>query len=255
MEHGDFTSLAKNYIHRPGYDHLLLNSIAKVIGIGDYTKAKIVDVGAGTGKLTEELSKIGFKNITSVEPNDSMREEGINYTKACNIKWISGSGESTNVESNFADWVLMGSSFHWTNTNKSLPEFSRILKEKGFFTAVWNPRDIESSELHKRIESKIYEIIPKSDRVSSGNSKFTNQLYEIMVSTGNFKNVFYLETKFNVLMTKERYLGAWNSVNDLRVQAGEEKWEKVIWTIGNEIKDLDNVLVPYKTRAWTAEKV
>lgn len=103
---------------------MLLEKLVKCIN--DENKAtkdlKVVEVGAGTGKLTRMLWDFGMQ-VLAVEPNDNMREEGIKYTKETNIKWQKGSGEATGVESNFADWVIMASSFHWTDPKKSLPEF------------------------------------------------------------------------------------------------------------------------------------
>lgn len=55
-------------------------------------------------------------------------------------------------------------------------------------------------------------------------------------------------------MTKERYLGAWLSVNDIQVQAGKERWEKILLMIDKEISSMNELEVPYKTRAWTIIK-
>ena len=74
MKHGDFTDLAKYYVDRPGYSSVLLNYIKA--NIKEILKRELVvaDVGAGTGKLTENLERIGLSGF-AVEPNDAMREE------------------------------------------------------------------------------------------------------------------------------------------------------------------------------------
>ena len=73
MLHGDFTELAKFYGNRPGYSKIVLeclkNHIINTIGEG-----KVADVGAGTGKLTENLAEIGLSGF-AVEPNEAMRAE------------------------------------------------------------------------------------------------------------------------------------------------------------------------------------
>ena len=63
----------------------------------------------------------------------------------------------TGLKDNCVNWALMGSSFHWTDSKLAVKEFYRILAPGGFFTAIWNPRDIESSELHRKIEDAVYE--------------------------------------------------------------------------------------------------
>ncbi|MDD2656648.1 MAG: class I SAM-dependent methyltransferase [Patescibacteria group bacterium] len=250
--HGDFTQMAKNYINRVGYSELVLKNLASYVGIDG--KSIIADVGAGTGKLTENLLSLESEKIYAVEPNEQMRQEGINYVKNKKVEWMNGSGEDTNLESNSIDWLLMGSSFHWVDIEKGLKEFSRVLRPGGFFTAIWNPRNINGNPLHEKIENKIYEIVPDMKRVSSGSGKFTEFLFENLISTGDFEDVIYVEAHHNEIMSKERYLGIWKSVNDIRVQAGEEKWSLILKNIEDIIKDYKEIEVPYKSRSWTVKK-
>lgn len=254
MKQGDFTKLAKQYINRPAYSEILLENLLQIV---DYKTKKsnfqIVEVGAGTGKLTKMLLEMGL-NVIAVEPNEAMMEEGVLYTKEFdNIKWVKGSGEVTNVGSNIADWVIMASSFHWTDSEKSLPELSRLLKDDGYFTAIWNPRNIQVSEFHTKIEDNIKKIVPNLQRISSG-SQSTKQWEYVLVSTGDFKDCIFMETDHLELMSKDRYMGAWHSVNDIQAQAGVQRWNEIISMIEDEIKDLETIEVPYKIRAWTAKK-
>jgi ubiquinone/menaquinone biosynthesis C-methylase UbiE len=256
MKQGDFTKLAKQYINRPAYSKILLESILKIIDYdNEKSTFKVVEVGAGTGKLTKMLLEMGL-DVIAVEPNDAMREEGIKYTeKFDNIEWIMGSGEDTKVNSNVANWVIMASSFHWTDPTKSLPEFARILKNNGYFTAIWNPRNIKISKFHTKIEENIKKIVPELKRVSSGAKENTKEWEYIITSTGDFKDCIFMETDYEEIMNKERYIGVWESVNDIRVQAGEERWQQLMDMIKKEIKDLKYIKTPYKIRAWTAKKI
>lgn len=70
----------------------------------------------------------------------------------------------------------MGSSFHWTDAPRAVEEFRRILKPGGFFTAVWNPRDIKRSQVHTEIEEMIYKEVPDLKRVSSGSTITTEYI-------------------------------------------------------------------------------
>lgn len=116
MKHGDFTELAKFYVDRPGYSLELLkmikNHIMQEQGVESVCAA---DVGAGTGKLTENLVQIGVKGY-AVEPNDAMRAEGIKlFAEKDTFVWSKGSAEMTALPDECVDWVLMGSSFHWAD--------------------------------------------------------------------------------------------------------------------------------------------
>ena len=132
MKHGDFTELAKYYHHRPAFSGMLIDKLVACINTAHkpVSELRVVEVGAGTGKLTKMLDALGMQ-VTAVEPNDNMRSEGMLYTKGSNVVWKKGSGEETGVESHCADWVVMANSFHWTDPNKSLPEFARILDSSG----------------------------------------------------------------------------------------------------------------------------
>ncbi|MCI8750339.1 MAG: hypothetical protein HFH66_03050 [Lachnospiraceae bacterium] len=75
MKHGDFTELAKYYVDRPGYSIVLLNYIKADIQNELKKELVVADIGAGTGKLTENLEQCGLSGF-AVEPNDAMRAEG-----------------------------------------------------------------------------------------------------------------------------------------------------------------------------------
>ena len=253
MKQGDFSELAKNYINRPAYSKLIIDALLKHINF-DANNFAIADVGAGTGKFTKEIGNLKCK-IFAVEPNDAMRSEGVVYTKDFdNISWSKGSGEDTGLASNSVNWVVMASSFHWTDPKKSLPEFSRILKKGGFFTIIYNTRNVQSSPLHQKIESMIKQMVQNLQRVSSG-SKNVNDWFSDLTEGNYFKDVMFMECKHTETMTRERYLGAWESVNDIRAQAGETCWGKIMDQIRGIVSAYDKIDVPYKMRAWTAQKV
>ena len=170
MKHGDFTELAKFYGNRPGYSRVVLeclkNHVLNTVGEG-----KVADIGAGTGKLTENLAE-----------NEAMRAEAAKHPWGERFVWSEGYAETTELADNCVNWALMGSSFHWADSKLAVKEFHRILVPGGFFTAIWNPRDIESSELHQRIEEAVYAEVPAMKRVSSGKSISTEEMKEKLLS-------------------------------------------------------------------------
>ena len=50
-------------------------------------------------------------------------------------------------------------------------------------------------------------------------------LTEQLWSSPWFEDVVYIEGRHNIIMAPERYLGAWRSVNELRVQLGEQQFD------------------------------
>lgn len=256
MKQGDFTALAKDYINRPGYSEMALRIILNFVEAStppdlSHHCVKVADVGAGTGKLTENLAAIGLTGY-AVEPNDAMRIEGIKlFEDKDSFTWSKGTAEETGLPDNSVDWVLMGSSFHWADTSLALKEFHRILRPGGFFTAVWNPRNIESSELHMDIENSIYAMVPNLKRVSSGSRSNMADMDKKLLSTEFFTDLFLIEANHSVVMSKERYMGAWRSVNDIHAQAGDELFGNILQMIESKIADYNEIEVPYITRAFT----
>lgn len=251
MKHGDFTELAKFYGNRPGYSKVVLeclkNHVFNMVGEG-----KVADIGAGTGKLTENLMEIGLSGF-AVEPNKAMRAEAAKNVWGEVFCWSEGYAETTGLEANCVKWALMGSSFHWADSKMAMEEFYRILVPGGFFTAIWNPRDIENSELHQKIEEVVYTEVPTMKRVSSGKAITTEEMREKLLTGGFFKDILFIEAPHVEIMTKERYMNTWKSVNDIQVQAGEEGFERILRKIEKIIIDLNEIEVPYRSRSWTVQ--
>ncbi|MBI2339379.1 MAG: class I SAM-dependent methyltransferase [Deltaproteobacteria bacterium] len=253
MKPGDYTELAKHYFHRPGYSKQVLKALALYMDAAR-DGFLVADIGAGTGKLTGILMDLGLSGY-AIEPNEAMREEGLRLCRdRSRVKWSKGTAEETGLSDASVDWILMASSFHWTNSIAALAEFHRILRPGGFFSALWNPRDLEKSPLQKRIEEIVCAMAPGLKRVSSGAEKYTRGLEQTLIGTGHFHHPIFMEAPHEETMDRQRYLGVWRSVNDLQAQAGELKFQEILDRIESEISGLDRIVVPYKTRAWTVQK-
>lgn len=248
MRKGDFTQLASHYQCRPGYSHSILERCFD-IPLKARKKLVVVDIGAGTGKLTQDLFSLGFAGY-AIEPNKAMFEIG---KQACpSFRWLQASAEKTTLDDSCADFITMGSSFHWTDKDKALAEFYRVLKPGGHFIALWNPRDLSASPLQMEIDLWIRKRLKGFSRTSSGASSYTQNLEQELTRGGYFSNVRLCEGKHQEIMSKERYLGAWKSVNDIQAQAGDEGFREILVYIENKIAGLDEIVMPYKTRAYIA---
>jgi len=90
---------------------------------------------------------------------------------------------------------------------------------------LWNPRLIEVNPLLVEIESHLDTLLSNIKRISSGRSGITETLTERLWASPYFDDVVYLEGRHLIEMNPSRYMGAWRSVNDLRVQLGTEKFD------------------------------
>jgi ubiquinone/menaquinone biosynthesis C-methylase UbiE len=254
LKAGDFTVLAHDYSkYRPDYS---LSVLKALLGLIDRPKEALdfVDVGAGTGIWTRMVQSMGVRSITAVEPNAEMRKNGIADCQNIGIRWLAGSAEATGLDDSSVDFVSMASSFHWANFDEAIEEFHRILRPGGRFTALWNPRLIEVNPLLVEIEAHLDTLRPDIKRVSSGRSGITETLTEQLWASPWFEDVVYLEGRHVIEMTPDRYLGAWRSVNDLRVQLGPEKFDAFLAFVEQRIAGLEVIEATYLTRAWSARR-
>jgi SAM-dependent methyltransferase len=98
----------------------------------------VVDLGAGTGKLTRGLVALGH-SVTAVEPLAEMRAELERAVPAARV--LEGSAEAIPLPGGTADVVSCAQSFHWFDHGRSLPEVARVLRPGGRLALVWNSRD------------------------------------------------------------------------------------------------------------------
>lgn len=115
---------------------------------------KILDLGAGTGIMTNLLSQAGYRSITAVEPVDAMRSKIT--TSLTNVNCLKGTSWSIPVDSSSQDVVMLAQSFHWFDDIQSLQEIHRVLKQGGLLVLVWNMESKERSEWVAKLRS-LYE--------------------------------------------------------------------------------------------------
>ena len=254
MKHGDFTGLAGDYAKfRAGYAPQVARAILSYVG-RDAASVDAADIGAGTGIWTRMLADHGLNSVVAVEPNDEMREQGIETSRGMGIIWRKGSAEATGLPNGSADLVSMASSLHWVDFDKACDEFHRVLRPGGVFVALWNPRLIEANSLLVEIEAQITRLKPDIRRVSSGRSGITERLTEMLSAKAQFAQVLYLEGRHSLQQTPEQYIGAWSSVNDLQVQLGPELFRKFLDFTEKRIAGLTTIETTYVTRAWAARR-
>lgn len=98
----------------------------------------VVDLGAGTGKLTE-LLVARAEAVTAVDPSRSMLDQL--RGKLPNVNALSGSAESIPLPDSCADAVVVAQAFHWFDRERAAAEIARVLVPGGRLGMAWNSRD------------------------------------------------------------------------------------------------------------------
>lgn len=254
LVHGDFSTLAEDYAtYRPGYAPVVLRAIAGLLD-APLDRVDFVDVGAGTEIWTRSVAALGCRSVVAVEPNDAMRTQGRNGNGSLSIVWQKGDGEATGLPDACCDLLTMASSFHWTDYSRAVAEFDRVIRPGGWFAALWNTRFIEANAVLVEIEAELKRLVPELKRVSSGRSEFCDGLTTRLRGDSPFNEVVCLEGYHTETMTPERYIGIWRSVNDVRFQAGPERFARFLDFVADRLKGSDCVEATYLTRAWAARR-
>jgi SAM-dependent methyltransferase len=121
---------------RPGYPEEALAWLVQALGI-DPT-SKVVDLAAGTGKLTRQLLPTGAE-LTAVEPVAGMRAR---FAEALpGMRAEAGTAEAMPLPDGSASAVVVGQGFHWFDGRRALAEIHRVLRQRGGLGLIWNVRD------------------------------------------------------------------------------------------------------------------
>lgn len=101
-------------------------------------QCRVVDLGAGTGKLTRVLLALGHE-VVPVEPDAQMRRRLAQRSPG--VVPLEGSAESIPLPDGSVDAVVAGQAYHWFDTERAHPEIARVLRDGGILAPVWNIRD------------------------------------------------------------------------------------------------------------------
>ena len=99
---------------------------------------RVLDLGAGTGKLTATLVALGA-DVIAVEPDPAMLMELRRVLPA--VHALPGSAEAVPLPDASVDAVLAGNALHWFDMDAAGPEIARVLVPDGILAGLWNVMD------------------------------------------------------------------------------------------------------------------
>jgi ubiquinone/menaquinone biosynthesis C-methylase UbiE len=116
----------------------------------------VLDLGAGTGKLTRALLATGA-HVIAVEPGEAMLAELIRVVP--DAEALHGAAEDIPLPDESVDAVAIGQAFHWFRHDEALPELHRVLRPGGGIALVWNARD-QDALLQREVSELIEPFVP-----------------------------------------------------------------------------------------------
>jgi len=136
---------------RPGWPPAVLD----LLPVAD--DPTVLDLGAGTGKLTRVLAE-RYARVIAVEPLDELR--AILAARVPKAQVVGAVAEDLPLGDGEVDAVFCAQSFHWFANDVALGEIARVLRPGGVLALLWNhsedpsPLPLEYRELLSRLHDE-----------------------------------------------------------------------------------------------------
>ncbi len=218
---------------RPGYSR---EAAAWLVG---RDRATVLELGAGTGKLTAELVALGH-DVHATDPDEAML--AILAERVPEAVTSVAGAEAIPLRDRSVDVVVAAQAFHWFDLDVALPEIARVLRPGGQLALVWNQRD-ERIPWVKRLGR----LIGTQDQLRAP--------AQPLVESGRFG--FVEEKDFQVWqdVNRETILDLARSRSNVAVlddEAREAKLAEVLAFYDDYGRGMDGMQLPYLTRCFRA---
>ena len=141
--------------YRPDYAPEALDWLVRAAGLRP--GSRVVDLPAGTGKLTRVLVTAGLA-VTAIEPSASMRAKLAETTPRTEV--MEGTAESIPLADASADCVTVGQAFHHFHARAAIGEIGRVLRPGGVLALFWNVYARGSYQNAPRFSVKLSRLLP-----------------------------------------------------------------------------------------------
>ena len=121
---------------RPEYPAEAVRWLLEPLAAGSRT---IVDIGAGTGKLTRAVLALGSTTVTAVDPDAQMLEALREKSPA--VETLTGTAEKLPLADADVDAAVLGQAWHWVEPVAASAEIGRVVRPGGVLGLIWNVRD------------------------------------------------------------------------------------------------------------------
>ncbi|HEX9765483.1 MAG TPA: methyltransferase domain-containing protein [Nitriliruptorales bacterium] len=132
---------------RPSYPPPAVEWLVATTGLGP--RSVVIDLAAGTGKLTRLLVASGAR-VIAVEPVAGMRRVLVDLVPEAEA--LDGTAETIPVASGSVDVVTVAQALHWFDVPAALAEIHRVLRPDGWLALVWNRRLLDEP-IHQEVSA------------------------------------------------------------------------------------------------------
>ena len=228
-----FGGAAADYAYgRPSYP---LDAVTWALPLG---ARRVLDLAAGTGRLTERLLAAGM-DVVAVEPLADMRAHIPAAAEA-----LDGTAEAIPLPDASVDAVVVGHAFHWFDIPRAMAEITRVLRPRGTVGLFWNMLDDRDPWVEQ-----LATVTSAEDRLSAGSDDPRPPYHDVAGMLDPQRRMFPHSERYDT----ERLI-AYVRSRSQTILLGEEDREALLRTVRDLSPD-GGVALPFVCEGWRGERL
>ena len=205
-----FGNAAREYeFGRPEWPQELIDRVVDELELG--AEATVLDLGAGTGKLTRDLVP-RFARVIAVEPDEAMRAVLAEVVPGADA--LAGSAEAIPLEGDSVDAVFTAEAFHWYASDETIAEIVRVLRPRGGLAILWN---VEFGDPKPPMGEEVNLVLDEAFTKGGapGIGKVLSGFWREPINKAPFEPLREAEVERTVTRTREQWLANMLSVSSI----------------------------------------
>jgi len=213
-----FGNAAREYeLGRPQWPAELIDRVSGELGLG--RDSTVLDLGAGTGKLTRDLVP-RFGRVVAVEPDAGMRDVLAEVVPGAEA--LEGRGDAIPLPDDSVDAVFTAEAFHWYASEESVAEIARVLRPRGGLVIFWN---IDYGDMEPPLPDEAEAVLDEAFARggSPGLPKVLSGFWRAPIEAASFEPLQELELERTIESDDQRWLANMLSVSSIASQSDEAR--------------------------------
>lgn len=237
---------------RPGYPVELVDCVISVSGIPP--GGKILEVGSGTGKATEQFSWRKY-SILCIEPGESLTSVAAKkFQRFSNVRIETVAFEDWDVREDDFDLIISAQAWHWVPTEVGYAKAARALKPNGYIALFWNTYPDPSAELFVDLNRVYQKHAPEMAERSTSTDELIKLRGIEIANSGYFEDVFVKRFPWSVKYNTREYLDLLSTYSD-HISLSPETQTNLFEGIAKVIDQLGGTIEkPYIAVVYIARK-
>jgi ubiquinone/menaquinone biosynthesis C-methylase UbiE len=218
-----FGQAAREYeLGRPVWPGGLIDRVAADLELGP--DATVLDLGAGTGKLTRDLVT-RFGRVIAVEPDDAMR--GVLEGVVPDAEALAGRAEAIPVADYSVDAVFTAEAFHWYASDETAAEIVRVLRPQGGLAIFFN---VDFGEPEPQMGEEVDRVLDVAFAKggSPGIGKALSGFWREPVAKAGFEPLREAESERWVARTRDQWVANMLSVSSIAALPAADREELAV---------------------------